>query len=60
MLLEDLLDQIEALLADIAYAAKARLLDRLEERQVEEVIPPKSSQKQPHGSSTETSIAGDT
>ena len=30
VLLEDLLDQIEALLADIAYAAKARLLDRLE------------------------------
>ena len=47
MLLEDLLDQIEALLADIAYAAKARLLDRLEQHQVEAVIPPKSNQKQP-------------
>ena len=47
MLLEDLLDQIEALLADIAYAAKARLLDRLEQHQVEAVIPPKSDQKQP-------------
>ena len=46
MLLEDLLDQIEALLADIAYAAKARLLDRLEQHQVEAVIPPKSNQKQ--------------
>ena len=47
MLLEDLLDQIEALLADIAYAAKARLLDRLEQHQVEAVIPAKSNQKQP-------------
>ena len=47
MLLEYLLDQIEALLADIAYAAKARLLDRLEQHQVEAVIPPKSNQKQP-------------
>ena len=47
MLLEDLLDQIEALLADIAYAAKARLLDRLEQHQVAAVIPPKSNQKQP-------------
>ena len=47
VLLEDLLDQIEALLADIAYAAKARLLDRLEQHQVEAVIPPKSNQKQP-------------
>ena len=59
MLLEDLLDQIEALLADKAYAAKARLLDRLEEHQVEAVIPPKSNQRN-LGSSTETSIAGDT
>ena len=49
MLLEDLLDQIEALLADIAYAAKARLLDRLEQHQVEAVIPPKSNQKEPLG-----------
>ena len=47
VLLEDLLDQIEALLADIAYAAKARLLDRLEQHQVEAVIPPKSNQKRP-------------
>ena len=47
VLLVDLLDQIEALLADKAYAAKARLLDRLEEHQVEAVIPPKSNQKQP-------------
>ena len=47
MLLEDLLDQIEALLADIAYAAKARLSDRLEEHQLEAVIPPKSNQKTP-------------
>ena len=47
MLLEALLDQIKALLADIAYAARARLLDRLEEHQVEAVIPPKSNQKQP-------------
>ena len=47
MLLEDLLDQIEALLENIAYAAKARLLDRLEQHQVEVVIPPKSNQKQP-------------
>ena len=47
MLLEALLDQIQALLADIAYAAKARLLDRLEQRQVEAVIPPKSNQKEP-------------
>ena len=39
MLVEALLDQIKALLADIAYAAKARLLDRLEEHQVEAVIP---------------------
>ena len=47
MLVEALLDQIKALLADIAYAAKARLLDRLEEHQVEAVIPPKSNQKEP-------------
>ena len=46
VLLVDLLDQIEPLLADIAYAAKARLLDSLEEHQVEAVIPPKSNQKQ--------------
>jgi len=47
MLLEALLDQIQALVADKAYAAKARLLDRLEELQVEAVIPLKSNQKQP-------------
>ena len=47
MLLEALLDQIKALLADKAYAARARLLDRLEEHQVEAVIPPKSNQKEP-------------
>ena len=47
MLLEALLDQIKALLADKAYAAKARLMDRLEEHQVEAVIPPKSNQKEP-------------
>ena len=46
MLLEALLDQIKALLADIAYAARARLLDRLEQHQVEAVIPPKSNQKE--------------
>ncbi len=46
VLLEALLDQSKALLADIAYAAKARLSDRLEEHQVEAVIPPKSNQKQ--------------
>lgn len=46
MLLEALLDQIKALLADKAYAARARLLDRLEEHQVEAVIPPKSNQKE--------------
>jgi len=49
VLLEALLDQIKALLADIAYAARARLLDRLEEHQVEAVIPPKSNQKDPLG-----------
>ena len=58
VLLEALLDQIEALLADIAYAARARLLDRLEQHKVEAVIPPKSNQKKP-GSSTKTSTAGD-
>ena len=47
MLLEALLDPIQALLADKAYAAKARLLARLEEYQVEAVIPPKSNQKEP-------------
>jgi len=41
------LDQIQALLADIAYAAKARVLDRLEQCQIEAVIPPKSNRKQP-------------
>ena len=46
MLLEALLDQIKALLADKAYAARARLLDRLEEHQVEAVIPPKSNRKE--------------
>ena len=46
-MLEALLDQIKALLADIAYSAKARLLDRLEQHQVEAVIPPKSNQKEP-------------
>ena len=39
VLLEALLDQIRTLLLDIAYAARARLLDRLEEHQVEAVIP---------------------
>ena len=48
VLLEALLDQIKALLADIAYAARARLLDRLEEHQVEAVIPPKSNQNRNH------------
>ena len=47
MFLEALLDQIQALLADKAYAARARHLDRLEEHQVEAVIPLKSNQKQP-------------
>jgi transposase len=47
VLLEALLDQIKGLLTDIAYAARARLLDRLEEHQVEAVIPSKSNQKQP-------------
>ena len=47
MLLEALLDRIEALLANIAFTAKAWLLDRLEEHQVEAVIPPKSNQNQP-------------
>ena len=47
MLLEALLDQIKALLADIAYAARVSLLDRLEQHQVEAVIPPKSNQKEP-------------
>ena len=47
MLLETLLDQIEALFADNDYAARARLLDRLEEHQVEAVIPLKSNQKDP-------------
>ena len=49
MLLKALLDQIKALLADIAYAARARLLDRLGEHQVEAVIPPKSNQNDPLG-----------
>ena len=44
--LEALLDQIEALLTDIAYAAKARLLDRIEQHQVEAVITPMSNRKQ--------------
>ena len=35
------------LLADIVYAAKARLLDRLEEHQAKAVIPPKPNQEQP-------------
>ena len=47
MLCPPLLDQIQALLADITYAAKVRLLDHLDQRQVEAVIPPKSNQKQP-------------
>jgi hypothetical protein len=46
VLLEALWDQIDALLVDKAYAARARLLDRLEEHQVEAVIPRKSNQKQ--------------
>ena len=46
-MLEALLDRIEALLANIAFTAKARLLDRLEQHQVEAVIPPKSNQKEP-------------
>ena len=49
MLLDALLDLIEALLADITYAARVRLLDRLEEHQVEAVILPKSNQKDPLG-----------
>ena len=47
VLFPPLLDQIQALLADITYAAKVRLLDHLDQRQVEAVIPPKSNQKQP-------------
>ena len=47
VLLAALLDQIQALLADIAYAAKVRLLDRLEQRRVEAVTPPKFNQKEP-------------
>jgi transposase len=47
VLLEALLDQIQALLVDIGYAARARLLDHLEEYQMEAVIPPKSRRKQP-------------
>ena len=47
MLLEALLYQIQALLADKVYATKARLLDRLEQHQVEAAIPPKSNQKEP-------------
>ena len=47
MLLEALLDQIKDLLVDKAYAARARLLDRLEQHQVEAVIPLKSNQKEP-------------
>ena len=43
--MEALLDQIQALLADTAYTAKAKLLVRLEEHQVEAVILPKSNQK---------------
>ena len=46
VLLEALLDQIDALVTDIAYAAKARLLDRLEQHQVEAVITPMSNRKQ--------------
>ena len=46
-MLEALLDRIEALLANIAFTAKARLLDRLEQHHVEPVIPPKSNQKEP-------------
>ena len=46
VLLETILDQIAALLADIAYAAKARLLDLLEQHQVEAVITPMSNRKQ--------------
>ena len=45
VLLVALLDQIETLLANIAYTAKAKLLVRLEEHQVEAVILPKSNQK---------------
>ena len=47
MLLVALLDQIETLLANIAYTAKAKLLVRLEEHQMEAVILLKSNQKQP-------------
>jgi transposase len=47
VLLEALLDQIQALLADKVYAGKVRLLDRLEQRRVEAVILPKSNQKEP-------------
>ena len=47
MLLEALLDQIETLLANIAYTAKAKLLVSLEEHQMDEVILSKSNQKQP-------------
>ena len=47
MLLEALLNQLKALLANIAFTAKVRLLDRLEQHQVEAVIPPKSNQKEP-------------
>ena len=47
MLLVALLDQIETLLANIAYTAKAKLLVPLEEHQMDEVILPKSNQKQP-------------
>jgi hypothetical protein len=58
VLLEALLDRIQGLLADIAYAAKVRLLDRLKQRRVEAVIQPESNQKKP-GSSTKASTIGD-
>ena len=47
LLLEAILDQIQALLVDKDYVAKARPLKHLEQRQVEEVISPKSNQKEP-------------
>ncbi len=45
VILETLLDQIAALLADIAYVAKARLLERLEEHQVGRVSQPACAQE---------------
>ena len=51
-LLPDLVQHIQALLADTAYDAQERVLDVLEKAEVTSVIPPKTNRRQPRSYDT--------